>query len=163
LGANEFDHGQYDEPAERGSVSGCSLLVSSRLIREIGLMDERYFLYWEDTEWCARALRNGDAVRFASRAHVWHKVSAATGRDSFAQHYYLFRNGLYFLRRYDPVRLPLFVLYNGLFGLQSLFAGRRQAVKGLVRGGLDYLSGVRGPLPERRGGCVAAARIQHGE
>jgi GT2 family glycosyltransferase len=161
LGANELDRGQYDEPAERGSVSGCSLLVSARMIRDIGLMDEAYFLYWEDTDWCARAMQRGYAIRYAPQSHVWHKVSASTGQDSFAQHYYLFRNGLYFLRKYDPVRLPLFALYNLLFGLQSLLSGRLQAGNGLVKGLIDYRRGVRGQFPGHRTGRDATARAHH--
>jgi GT2 family glycosyltransferase len=148
VGANQVDSGQFDEPPERSSVSGCSVLVSSRMIRDIGLMDESYFLYWEDTEWCARAQQKGYAILFAPKSHVWHKVSASTGKNSFAQHYYLFRNGLFFLRRYDPWLLPLFAVNNLLFGFKCLSTGKSQPLRGFIHGFADFLRGRTGPMKD---------------
>lgn len=144
LGANQVDHGQYDEPAERRSVSGCSLLVSSRMVQHVGLMDESYFLYWEDTEWCARAQQKGYAILFAPKAHVWHKVSASTKKNSFTQHYYFTRNGFFFLWSHDPLLLPVFIGNSLMFCLKSLFAGSLKPLQGLTYGFVDFLRGRRG-------------------
>lgn len=146
LGANQVDRGQFDEPAERNSASGCSLLVRARMIQDIGPMDESYFLYWEDTEWCARARQSGYVILFAPKSHVWHKVSASTRQGSFLQYYYSSRNGFFFLRRHDPLLLPVSVFYNILFGLRSLIAGNSQPIRGLGCGFVDSLRGRRGPL-----------------
>jgi GT2 family glycosyltransferase len=149
LGANQVDHGQYDEPPERSSVSGCSLMVRVLMVQDIGLMDESYFLYWEDTEWCARAQRKGYSILFAPRSHVWHKVSASTGKDSFAQHYYLFRNGLFFLIGHDPLLLPIFAMNNFLFCIKCLASGKLKPIQALTRGFADFLRGKRGPISTR--------------
>ncbi len=162
LGSNQVDRGQFDEPVVRGSVSGCSLLVSTRMIRDVGMMDESYFLYWEDTEWCARAQQRGYTILFASKSHVWHKVSASTSRNTFTQNYYLFRNGLFFLRKYDPLLLPLFTLYNLLFGLCSLFGGKPRPLQGLAQGLADYLRGLRGPLRGSYSVNNGVTRNEHG-
>lgn len=148
LGANQLDRGQFDEPGERSSVSGCSLLVSARMIQEVGLMDESYFLYWEDTEWCARAQQKGYRILFAPKSHVWHKVSASTGKNSFAQYYYFVRNGFSFLRQYDPLLLPVFALNNFLFGIRCLAGGKPQPFKGFMRGLTDFLHGRKGPMKD---------------
>jgi len=144
-GANQLDEGQYDEVCEVGSVSGCSMLVRSTAIDKMGLMDESYFLYWEDTEWCARARSNGYRVLFVPGAQVWHKVSSSTRPGSSSQYYYFSRNGSFFLSQYDRWLLPLFAIYNILFGLKSLFAGNRQPLQGLLRGSRDFIRGRRGP------------------
>src|SRR3972149_5968710 len=122
-GAHQLDEGQFDKMCEIGSVSGCSLLISAAAIRDTGLMDESYFLYWEDVEWCARAGEKGYKVLFVPGSRVWHKVSASAGENSFSQYYYYIRNGFYFLRRYDPQSLPRFILFNLLFAILSILKG----------------------------------------
>jgi GT2 family glycosyltransferase len=145
-GANLLDKGEYDRTCEIGAVSGCSMLVRSSAIRKVGLMDENYFLYWEDTGWCARAQEKGYSVLFVPTSHVRHKVSSSTVSSSFSQYYYFTRNGFYFLRCHDPLRIPVFTLFNLLFGLKSLLVGNPQPLRGFLRGIVDYHQGKMGPL-----------------
>jgi GT2 family glycosyltransferase len=145
-GTNEVDRGQFDDTLGLGSASGCSMLLRASVIREIGLMDESYFLYWEDTEWCARAQRSGYLVRFAPKSHVWHKVSATARQSSFGQSYYFVRNGFFFLLRYDPVLLPLFTVTSILSCLKCLLARQSPAARGHLRGFVDFLRGRRGAV-----------------
>ena len=145
-GANEMDQGQFEELSEVDSVSGCSMLVRSTVIEKIGLMDEEYFLYWEDSEWCARSRSRGYKVLFVPDSKVWHKVSVSTRQSSFLQYYYYTRNGFLFLRENDPLLFPLFGLYNLLFGFKSLLSGNMQPLQGLFRGGFDSLMGRKGPI-----------------
>ena len=145
-GAHQLDRGQFDEPCKVWSISGCSMLVRSAAIREIGMLDEPFFLYWEDVEWCARAREHGYDVLYVPKSLVWHKVSVSTRQGSFQQYYYHTRNGLFFLKRNDPLLLPLFIFYNVTFGLRSMFLGNPQPLKGLFCGILDSLVGIRGPL-----------------
>jgi GT2 family glycosyltransferase len=146
-GANQLDEGQFDEPCGVGSVSGCSMLVRTTAIKKIGLMDEGYFLYWEDTEWCARARAGGYKVLLLPGSLVRHKVSVSTRQSSFPQYYYYTRNGFSFLREHDPCLLPVFAFYNVLVGLKSLLVGNAQPLKGLVHGCIDFVLGKKGPMP----------------
>jgi GT2 family glycosyltransferase len=116
-GGKQLDRGQFDASCTVWSISGCSLLVRAAAIEKIGLMDEKYFLYWEDTEWCARARASRYDLLYVSNSHIWHKVSASTRQGSFEQFYYYNRNGFYFLRQYDPLLLPVISLYSLLFSL----------------------------------------------
>jgi len=109
-------------------------------------MDESYFLYWEDTGWCARAHEKGYAVLFVPASHVRHKVSASTVGRSFDQYYYFTRNGFAFLRRHDPLRIPAFGIYNLLFGLKSLIEGNPKPLRGLLRGVVDFIDRKTGAL-----------------
>ncbi|RPI35992.1 MAG: glycosyltransferase family 2 protein [Nitrospiraceae bacterium] len=145
-GANRIDRGEFEEVSETGSVSGCSMLVRSAVIRNIGLMEECYFLYWEDTEWCARAQAKGYKVLFVPGSRVWHKVSASAQQNSFSQYYYFTRNGFFFLREYDPLLMPLFAVYNLLFGLKCLASLNAQPLRGLARGFIDFVSGKKGQM-----------------
>lgn len=149
LGANQLDRGQFDQPGERGTASGCSVLVRARMIEEIGPMDEEYFLYWEDTEWCARAQKEGYTLLFAPTSHVWHKVSSSTREASFSQHYYSTRNGLYFLSRQAPLWALVFSANTFFSCVRYVLSGNTQPFRGFLRGCSGFLQKERGPMPER--------------
>ena len=146
-GANQLDQGQFEELCEVDSVSGCSMLVRSTAIEKIGIMDESFFLYWEDTEWCARARLGGYKVLSVPGSHIWHKVSVSTKPGSYTQYYYFTRSGLSFLMRNDPLLLTVFGLYIFLFGIKSAMVGNAQPLKGFVGGCIDFLLGKKGPMP----------------
>jgi GT2 family glycosyltransferase len=146
LGAHKLDEGQFDELRETGSVSGCSMLVRSACVHDAGLMKEDYFLYWEDTEWCARAEEKGYKVLFVPGSRVWHKVSSSAGQSSFNQYYYYTRNGFFFLREYDPLLTPVFAAYNLLFVLKCLTFGNAQPLRGFMRGFFAFVKGEKGPI-----------------
>lgn len=77
-------------------IVGCGVLVSRIMIEEIGLLESKYYLNFEDVEWGVRANRNGFKVLYAPKAIMWHKVSATLGLASPANTYYMTRNALLF-------------------------------------------------------------------
>ena len=144
-GAYQLDKGQFDRLVPVGSVSGCSMLLRTSALREIGLLDEDYFLYWEDTDWCARAGRHGYSVLFVPSSHVWHKVSASVAPRSQLQYYYNTRNGLIFCVCHDVVSLPLFLVYVTADVVVGMVRGNRAMLRGYLQGIADFFRGVRGP------------------
>jgi GT2 family glycosyltransferase len=94
-------------------IAGASMLVSQSFLRDIGLMSEDYFLYFEEQDWAVRA-RGRYALVNASKSIVYHKVGASTslhgsqGNTSMAD-YFMFRNSILFTYKYYPYALP-FVL-----------------------------------------------------
>ncbi|NWF79886.1 MAG: glycosyltransferase family 2 protein, partial [Chloroflexi bacterium] len=62
------------------------------------LLDERFFMYFEETEWCVRARRAGFRMLFAPRAKLWHKIPLNARFDKEYLAYYMTRNRLLFLR-----------------------------------------------------------------
>ena len=87
------DQAQHSEPREVEWASGCALLVPISVIDAIGPMDERYFLYLEDVEWCLRLRRHGVRVWYEPKARLWHEVSASVERiDDRIVRYYTYRN-----------------------------------------------------------------------
>lgn len=73
-------------------ISGCCMLIPATVIRKIGLMDERYFLYVEDTEYSLRIQKAGYKLYWDADHHFYHKVSASTGNKSKLSQYYEIRN-----------------------------------------------------------------------
>jgi len=78
-GIREKDDGRFDLPSETGYASGCCLLAKRSTVERIGLLDDSYFMYTEDADWCMRARRAGLRVTYEPRARVWHKVSVSAG------------------------------------------------------------------------------------
>jgi GT2 family glycosyltransferase len=114
-------------------LSGCSMLLPRRFLEQVGLMDEDYFLYYEEIDWFERA-----AGRFppciAADAHLYHREGSAIGspgwrrRASAFADFHIYRSRLLFMRKHYALRLPL--CYAGVL---------LEAGKCLVRGELANL------------------------
>jgi hypothetical protein len=99
IGLGQQDRGQFGaHPHERDFVSGCAMLVHRQVLEQVGLLDDRFFAYYEETEWCVRAARAGFKIVHVPTAHIWHKISPSARADSPLVHYYMTRNRLLFLK-----------------------------------------------------------------
>lgn len=89
-------------------VAGSATLVSRRFIGDVGLMDERYFLYYEELDWAIRGKGKGYSLGYAPDAIVYHKEGGSSGSSarnpipSPLAEYYLTRNLLLIMRRFYP-------------------------------------------------------------
>jgi GT2 family glycosyltransferase len=119
-------------------VTGCSLFARASAVREIGPLDERYFLYWEDVDWSVRATHAGWRVVYAPASVVRHKVSASMpDTDSVIRWRYEGRNRLLFYRRNRLAMFP-WVMATSILDAGYLAAnGRCRSAAGLVRGIVD--------------------------
>jgi len=117
VGHGEEDRDQYEQMAERAYADGACMLIRREALERVGLLDEEYFAYWEETDWCARAAEAGYKCYYVPAARVWHKTVRSQAPDS--DYYFLFRrNALLFLRkRKSPLHLLTAVaLYLFVFG-----------------------------------------------
>lgn len=79
----------------------CCLLIKNNLFEEIGLMDEDYFLYYDDSDFCYRVKNEGYKIWLCSESLIYHKVSMSTGGDdSPVSIYYQNRNRIYFINKF---------------------------------------------------------------
>ncbi len=97
-GLDEVDKGQYREVAKVDYVTGCAMLVKLAMAENIGLLDSRFFTYFEEVEWCVRATRSGFKILHVPAAKVWHKISVDAQLVSPRVAYYMARNHLLFLK-----------------------------------------------------------------
>jgi len=103
IGEGEQDIGQYNKPMERDYVTGAAIMISRNCLKKIGLLDEAFFSYVEEVDWCLRAKKAGFRVMYVPYSKVWHKVSRSicnlNDGNSF-QLYYTFRNKIIFMRKH---------------------------------------------------------------
>lgn len=110
-GRFEFDRGQYESIEEIIYPSGCGPLYKRIMLDEIGLFDEDFFAYAEDTDIGLRARLMGWKALYVPKAIVYHKISQTSGQYSTLKLFYAERNRLYVVIKNYPL----------LFLLKSFF------------------------------------------
>ena len=82
-------------------ASGCAMLISKDVVKDVGVLSEKYFMYAEDTDYCCRVRNANYNIVYTNNGIVYHKVSASTGEDSDFQIYYMFRNNCFIIKQYS--------------------------------------------------------------
>ena len=136
-GVDEVDTGQYDQVEEVDFGSGACLFVKREVFEKVRMFDDRYFMYYEDADFCVRAKKEGYKVLYIPRAKLWHKVAGSSGIGSGLNDYFISRNRLLFGTLYASFRTR-FALLRESFKL-TLF-GREWQKKGVI----DFYTGKFG-------------------
>ena len=132
-------------------VVGCCLLAPRSTIDHVGFMDERYFLYGEDTDWCLRMRRAGLALTYCPDAEVWHKGGGTVVHRSALHDYYTVRGTLMLLHRHFPLSLPIALPHAILrFILPKLVRGEWQRLRAAARGYRDFIRYALHPIGAAR-------------
>jgi GT2 family glycosyltransferase len=137
-------------------ATGCAMLFSSEVARHIGAMDERYFLYLEDVDWCLRARQQGVSVYCIPQARILHRVSTSVKKlarnhvDYYSwRNYYLLvkKHGRLWQRIYATADLTLRFIKTGL--RLALYPSYRQdaSYQARTRGLVDFVRGCFGEAP----------------
>jgi hypothetical protein len=92
LGQNMLDEGQYSQTHQVDWISGCAIMVRRQVIMQIGMLDSRFFYYYEETEWCMRAGKSGWSILQVPGAKLWHKGVQREYSPSPSVTYYATRN-----------------------------------------------------------------------
>jgi len=98
-GFNKADDPKYNSPQYITYAPTCFMLIQSIVFDKAGLMDEKYFAYYDDTDFVYRAVQSGFRLYYEPAVEILHKVSSSTGTDSTFYIYYSNRNKLYFIRK----------------------------------------------------------------
>lgn len=145
LAQNEADVGQFCEPHPVDWISGCGILVRRTFIENVGAIDERYFYYWEETEWCLRAARAGWRVVHVPLAKLWHKGVQRDYRPNPQVTYYATRNRLLTLSKHEAAPVIRIMAWLQIIRTLSSWTirpkwrsmrGHRNA---MLRGAVDFL------------------------
>ncbi len=152
-GDGELDRGQYDTPGPVECATTCCMLLRGDVFARVGLMDETYFVYFDDTDFCWKMQAAGLAIHYCPQLTLLHKVSSSTGgRQSPFTVFQESRGRIIFLRKNLPA-LHRWYCYAFFFAHSlSKFALRRDnwaLFKQRVAGIRD---GFRAPLARASAG-----------
>ena len=151
---------KFAEEKDVDSVSGGAMLLKREALEDVGLLDEKFFAYHEDVDWCLRARSRGWRIRYVPQALIYHRMHASTGGGyAPALAYLTSRNAVLFVRKHGSLGRRLEFSARTLGNLMKELPyrwshGQLGAYRWRLRGLLDGLFG--GPLPLRELGLRPA-------
>lgn len=125
-------------------ITAASILMPREALESVGLLDDKYFLYWEDGDLCFRLRGGGWKLGVAADSIVLHKEHASTARNRRMIDRYVIASGIRFLKKHSPlpwVSIPLFIMLR--IG-KYLLMGRLNRVGDVAGGVNDYWISARG-------------------
>jgi GT2 family glycosyltransferase len=128
IGMGETDCGRYLS-REVDFINGCGLLVSRKALEQTGGLDPKFFMYWEETDWCLRVKKAGFKIFFEAKGLMEHKASIISRELGPTTLYYLTRNRFLFFGRHSPLFLKPIAILHALNGTLRGIRENRKAGK----------------------------------
>lgn len=104
-------------------LTGCLMLIPIKILDSVGFLDESYFLYAEDTDYCCRVMSEGYHLYYCPNAVIYHKEGASAGTTSNIKQYYIERNGLFICKKYSAYPVSA-CMKRAYVTWKSVFRGR---------------------------------------
>lgn len=158
-------HEPYDAAADSGVrpvefASGCCLLLRRDVLDRVGLLDERFFVYWEDADFCLRLAEHGIAITYVPDLMMLHEGGASTGGEfstGYSALYY--RSYTQLLRKHFGTRAALATIMRLM---KAAMFRRTKLWRTIAREGSAMLSGIVASTPATMPLDVAPGKIKTG-
>jgi GT2 family glycosyltransferase len=141
IGSFEINKGQYNEISRQTAYChGAAMMCRKADLEQVGLMDENYFLYYEEMDWCEKFKKAGKKNWFIGSTYVLHKESISVGKESKIKTYFMTRNRMLFIRKNtNIITILLFSCYYLAIAcpkqiLIYLKNGRKDLIKWVLKG-----------------------------
>ena len=144
IGYGQADLGQFDSASPTPFLHGAAMMLKRKVIREVGLMPEIYFLYYEELDWCTQIKQSGYSLYYEPRSIVFHKESQSTGLNSPLKSFYMTRNRmLYAARNLKGTGKLGSLIYQSTVslaknGLENLIRGKTTLVIAQIKGVIAF-------------------------
>jgi len=133
-GVDEIDSGQFDKPETTEFATGCCMMAKRKVWEEVGFLDEKYFLYYEDSDYSTKVKKQNYTIMYYPKAFLYHKNAGSTGGSgSSLQDYYITRNRLLFGLRYAPYKTKLHLVIESIRLLQKGRTWQKRGVNDFYR------------------------------
>lgn len=140
VGCREKDEGQYNQIKETNYAHGGGMMVPRKIIDEVGVLPEHFFIYYEEFDWSEQIKRKGYKIYYQPKSLIYHKESMTTGKSSPFKTFYHTKNRILFMRRNMP--FASFIVFLGYFAVFTipkntatfLFKGQSQHLKSFWKG-----------------------------
>lgn len=151
IGADRIEDGTLPDVIECDTVATCAVMVRASIVREkeVGIMPEDNFIYWDDMEWGHRIHLAGYKVVTLASSKALHQMGANVKRPNTFINYYMWRNRTNFFMRYTPKEkwemMSLKILgdfFDAMY--ESMFREEHNVMQTLSYAYQDAINGVRG-------------------
>lgn len=134
-GMDKEDGPEFNSPKHITYAPTCFMLIKKEVFDKIGFMDEKYFAYYDDTDFVFRAIEAGVKMFYDPTLYVLHKVSSSAGTNSPFYVYYSNRNKIYFIRKnFKGINKYFSILYTFLARAVFYFRYDKTRKKKLIEG-----------------------------
>jgi len=137
-------------------ITGCAFLTKTSILQEVGLLEEAFFIYYEDVDLSFRIRSKGYQLTFHPESIIYHiagssnkaKVKGKEGYSSPIVHYLNSRNHIWILKKWTkwyqwPSTLVILFLYYLSIMFYFALRWRRTKLKSVLRGILDGMKGIK--------------------
>lgn len=140
IGLGKTDSEDFSKVSKVDWITGCCILVKTKVIEKVGLLDEKFFAYFEDVDWSFRFRSHGYNLAYVPQSKIYHVAGASSkaevkmkgGKLNPIIHYYDTRNHLYLVRKHaDGIIfiINLFVQFIKIIGYSIYFIVRGKWTK----------------------------------
>jgi GT2 family glycosyltransferase len=147
---------QQAAPFETDWISGCAMLVRVSAVLSVGVFDPRFYLTWEDVDWCLRMRSAGYRVLVVPASRILHKGGRSGRRLTGIYFYYAVRNSLLVARKHGGSRywfaLWCVILRYGRSALGQRTLQKARALRSVFAGLWHHVAGKYGPAPRSLAG-----------
>lgn len=145
----KIDEGQWTAVLPCDFVPGCAMFFPRDALESVGLFDERFFMYYEDSDLCLRLRQEGWSILSVTGAKMWHKVAVSSGgSDSVNERYWMARSSVLFFSKHARLwQWPVILFWRTGSALRTTWRlwrqNRREALRAYWRGLRDGLRELR--------------------
>jgi GT2 family glycosyltransferase len=140
IGCREKDMGQYNQIQSTHYAHGGGMMVSRKVVDEVGMLPDDFFIYYEELDWSEQVKRKGYKIYYQPKSLIYHKESMSTGKASPFKTFYHTKNRILFMRR--NFSLPSFLVFAAYFTFFTipkntatfLAKGQKQHLKSFWKG-----------------------------
>src|SRR4051812_43739230 len=112
VGSKEEDKGQHNVSGTTWCAHGAAMMVKREVIEKVGRFADKFFIYYEESDWSARILRAGYKIYYNADGLIFHKESITMGKESAMKAYYHTRNRILYMRRNtNKLQLTAFLFF----------------------------------------------------
>ena len=119
---DKVDKGQFEKTKETDFATGACMFLRSKALEEVGLFDEKYFMYLEDVELSQKLKKKDWEVLYTPKTKIWHKVAQSSRIGSDSNDYYITRNRFLFGMRHTTLRTQFALIRESI---RFLLIGRK--------------------------------------
>lgn len=128
-GVDQVDKGKFNKIQKTDFATGCAMLIKKEVFEAVGLLDDDYFLYLEDSDFCQRAQRAGFQILYIPEAKVWHANAGSSEVGGTLHDYYFTRNRMLFGMKYAPPRAKAALIKESFRLLRNGREWQRRGIK----------------------------------